>query len=103
MTIGTGIVVSPSGVVSVSGATEAADFPVTDGGLRSGMGGNGDGFIVSFADSAFSITSPSLLPLAATGVPYNVTLTADAAPQASSAGAPRPLDLFSDRDGAFSS
>jgi hypothetical protein len=31
------------------------------------------------------------------------SLTADAAPQASSAGAPRPLDLFSDRDGAFSS
>ncbi len=31
------------------------------------------------------------------------SLTADAAPQAGNAGAPRPLDLFSDRDGTFSS
>lgn len=30
------------------------------------------------------------------------SLTADAAPGASNAGAPRPLDLFSDRDGTFS-
>ena len=76
LTIGTGITVAPSGVVSVSGATEAADFPVTDGGLRTGMGGEGDGFIVSFADSVFSITTPSLLPLAPIGIPYNVTLVA---------------------------
>lgn len=76
LTIGTGITVAPSGVVSVSGATEAADFPVTDGGLRTGMGGEGDGFIVSFADSVFSITTPSLLPLAPIGMPYNVTLVA---------------------------
>src|SRR5882757_8095702 len=76
LTIGTGITVAPSGVVSVSGATEAADFPVTDGGLRTGMGGEGDGFIVSFADSGFSITTPSLLPLAPIGMPYNVTLVA---------------------------
>jgi hypothetical protein len=76
LTIGTGITVAPSGVVSVSGATEAADFPVTDGGLRNGMGGEGDGFIVSFADSAFSIATPSLLPQAPTGMPYSVTLVA---------------------------
>ena len=31
------------------------------------------------------------------------SLTADATPQAASSGAPRPLDLFSDRDGTFSS
>jgi Transglycosylase SLT domain len=31
------------------------------------------------------------------------SLTADAAPQAGNAGPPRPLDLFSDRDGTFSS
>jgi len=76
LTIGTGIAVAPSGVVTVSGATEAADFPVTDGGLRNGMGGELDGFIVSFADSAFSITTPSFLPLAPTGIPYKVTLVA---------------------------
>ena len=76
LTIGTGIAISPSRVVSVSGATEAADFPVTDNGLRTGMGGEGDGFIVSFADSAISITTPSLLPQAPVGIPYSVTLAA---------------------------
>jgi hypothetical protein len=76
LTIGTGITVAPSGIVSVSGATEAADFPVSDGGLRAGLGGEGDGFIVSFAQSALSILTPSLLPLAPIGMPYNATLAA---------------------------
>ena len=77
LTIGTGIAISPSGVVSVSGATEAVDFPVTDGGLRTGMGGEADGFIVSFANSPFVITTPSLLPQAPVGIPYNVALAAE--------------------------
>jgi hypothetical protein len=74
LTIGTGITISPSGVVFVSGATEAADFPVTDAGLRTGMGGEGDGFIVSFTNSPFAITTPSLLPQAPVGIPYNLAL-----------------------------
>jgi hypothetical protein len=76
LTIGTGVTVAPSGVISVSGATEAASFPVTDGGLRNGMGGEGDGFITSFANSPLSITTPSLLPSAPVQIPYNVTLEA---------------------------
>jgi hypothetical protein len=76
LTIGTGVVVTPTGTVYVSGATEAASFPVTDNGLRSGMGGQQDGFIVAFADSALAITTQSLLPAAPIKLPYSVTLNA---------------------------
>jgi hypothetical protein len=76
LTIGTGITNSPSGTIYISGATSAISFPVTDGGLRNGMGGQADGFIVAFAPSALSITTPSLLPAAPIQIPYSVTLTA---------------------------
>jgi len=76
LTIGSGIINTPLGTIYVSGATEAASFPVTDAGLRSGMGGQGDGFIVAFADSALTVTSPSLLPVAPLALPYSVSLTA---------------------------
>ena len=76
LTIGEGITSSPSGTIYVSGATEAASFPVTDGGLRNGMGGEQDGFIVAFAPSSMSITTPSLLPGAPLQLPYDVTLAA---------------------------
>lgn len=76
LTIGEGITISPSGTVYVSGATEAASFPVTDGGLRDGMGGQGDGFIVAFASSAMNITTPSLLNAAPLQIPYSVALAA---------------------------
>ncbi len=76
LTIGTGITNSPSGTIYVSGATGAASFPVTDGGLRSGMGGEQDGFIVAFAQSPVSISTPSLLPAAPLQLPYNLTLAA---------------------------
>ena len=76
LTIGTGVTVMPDGTVTVSGATEAASFPVTDGGLRAGMGGQGDGFIVSFADSALIVTTPSLLPVAPLQMPYHMPLQA---------------------------
>ena len=76
LTIGEGITNSPAGTVYVSGATGAASFPVTDGGLRNGMGGQGDAFIVAFASSAMSITTPSLLPAAPLQLPYNVKLAA---------------------------
>jgi hypothetical protein len=76
LTIGEGITNSPSGTIYVSGATGAASFPVTDGGLRDGMGGGGDAFIVAFAPSALSITTPSLLPAAPAQLPYSVTLAA---------------------------
>jgi hypothetical protein len=76
LTIGTGIVAAPGGAVYVSGATEAASFPVTDGGLRSSLGGQQDGFIVAFEDSPLSITTPSLLPAAPLSLPYSITLNA---------------------------
>jgi hypothetical protein len=76
LTIGTGITGSPSGTFYVSGATDAMSFPVTDGGLRNGMGGEADGFIVSFKDSPLSITTPAFLPQAGLQMPYNVSLAA---------------------------
>jgi hypothetical protein len=76
VTIGSGITNSPTGTLYVSGATEAASFPVTDGGLRNGMGGEQDGFIVAFAPSSMSITTPSLLPNAPLQLPYNTVLAA---------------------------
>jgi hypothetical protein len=76
LTIGEGITNSPSGTIYVSGTTEAASFPVTDGGLRNGMGGEQDAFIVAFAPSPMSITTPSLLPGAPLQLLYNVTLAA---------------------------
>jgi hypothetical protein len=76
LTFGSGITNTPLGTVYVSGATEAASFPVTDRGLRSGMGGQQDGFIVAFANSSLSITTPALLPAAPLSLPYSVTLSA---------------------------
>src|SRR5258706_3293809 len=76
LTFGTGITVAPSGSVTVSGATTAASFPVTDQGLRTGMGGTADGFIVTLAESPVSITTPSLLPVPALQIPSQVTLQA---------------------------
>jgi hypothetical protein len=76
LTIGTGIVITPTGTVYVSGATGAASFPVTDAGLRVGMGGQQDGFITSFASSSVAITTASLLPAAPLSLPYAVTLSA---------------------------
>jgi hypothetical protein len=76
LTIGTGITNSPSGTIYISGATTATSFPVTDGGLRNGMGGEADGFIVAFAPSPLAITTPSLLPTAPIQIPYSMTLNA---------------------------
>lgn len=76
LSIGTGVTVAPSGKVTVSGATTAASFPVTDQGLRAGMGGTADGFVVTLADSPVGITTPSLLPAAALQMPYQMTLRA---------------------------
>jgi len=76
LTIGSGITNTPLGTIYVSGRTEAASFPVTDAGLRSGMGEIGDGFIVAFADSALTVTSPSVLPVAPLALPYSVSLSA---------------------------
>jgi hypothetical protein len=76
LTIGTGVALTPTGTIYVSGATGAASFPVTDSGLRSGMGGEQDGFIVAFANSSLYITTPALLPAAPVSLPYNVTLGA---------------------------
>jgi hypothetical protein len=76
LTIGTGVVVTPTGTVYVSGATEAASFPITDAGLRSGMGGQQDGFITAFANSSLAITTPSLLPAAPLSLAYSVSLNA---------------------------
>lgn len=76
LTIGTGVTTTAGGTVYVSGATEAASFPVTDGGLRAGMGGQADGFIVAFASSPLTITSASLLPAAPLLLPYSFTLNA---------------------------
>ncbi|MBS0393883.1 MAG: SBBP repeat-containing protein [Proteobacteria bacterium] len=76
LSMGTGVVVVPDGTVYVSGSTTAASFPVTDGGLRSGMGGEADGFIVSFANSTLAVTTPSLLPTAPLQMPYQLQLQA---------------------------
>jgi hypothetical protein len=76
LTIGTGITNSPSGTIYISGATTAISFPVTDGGLRNGMGGQADGFVVAFAPSPLAITTASLLPTAPIQIPYSVTLNA---------------------------
>ena len=68
LTIGEGITnLRPA--PSMSAAPPGPPFPVTDGGLRNGMGGQGDAFIVAFASSAMSITTPSLLPAAPLQLP----------------------------------
>jgi hypothetical protein len=76
LTIGSGVVITPTGSIYASGATEAASFPVTDGGLRNGMGGQADGFVVEFAQSGLAVTSPSRLPQAPVGQSYSYTLAA---------------------------
>ena len=76
LTISGGIARSTAGVVYVGGTTLTASFPVTDGGLRSGMGGINDGFLVKLAPGAVTITNRFVLPQAPVERPYSVQLQA---------------------------
>lgn len=71
-----GVTLDGSGSLYVVGETEAASFPVTDAGLRTGMGGQADGFLVQLAPQSLSVTTGSLLPDARIGQPYSQQLTA---------------------------
>jgi hypothetical protein len=75
-TIANAVAVAASGAVYVGGATEAFDFPVTDGGLRVGLGGQGDGFVSKFENISLHSLSPSLLPEAEIASPYSYQLQA---------------------------
>lgn len=81
---GSGIALAPDGTVYVSGHTDSPAFPTSDGGLRTGMGGNADGFLTAFAPSNVSVSTPSLLPPAVAGASYSQQLvaTGGAAPYA---------------------
>lgn len=76
LTISNGIARSSAGAVYVGGTTLTASFPVTEGGLRSGMGGIGDGFLVKLVPAELTITNEFLLPQATVGRPYNLQLQA---------------------------
>jgi hypothetical protein len=52
LSIANAIAVSPAGPVYVAGETVTSNFPVTDGGLRTGIGDEGSGFLVKFQASS---------------------------------------------------
>jgi hypothetical protein len=76
LTIANAIAVSTDGAIYVAGATNAMDFPVSDGGLRTGIGGEGDGFLTKFENIRLNSVSPSLLPEAEIASPYSYQMQA---------------------------
>jgi Putative Ig domain len=75
-TIANAVAVAGNGAIYVGGATEAFDFPVTDGVLRNRLGGSGDGFLTKFESISLHSLSPSLLPTAEISSPFNYQLQA---------------------------
>jgi len=76
LTMANALAVSPDGSIYTVGSTEAASFPVTDHGLRTGMGGHADGFLVRFNVQNLFITTETFLPEARYGGSYSYQLAA---------------------------
>jgi hypothetical protein len=76
LVFGSSIARASDGSVFVGGYSDAASFPILDGGIGDQMKGNADGFLVRFEQRDFSISSPTLLPAAKIDQPYTYQLQA---------------------------
>jgi len=70
---GEGIAVDTNGTAYITGYTDSANFPVTNG---SALSGSSDAFVTKIVVSIPLIISPATLPNGMLGTPYNQTITA---------------------------